>query len=289
MHLRRIVLILFSLAALSAAAQQTNPPSSAADQQLLRKVETYLRYLFAWDSSYKVSVGPLGPSKLPGTVAIPVKVTDSKEQTESGTVYVTKDGRYMFRGEIRDLDADPFAANRSKLRLDGFPSRGPADAKVTVVEFSDFECPHCREMFEILRTVEPEFTQVRWVFKDFPLTTIHPWAMTAALAGRCAYETSPADYWKLEDAIFTNQDAITPDNAWDQLTAFATAAGVPADSFHSCIASPETKKVVDDEIAEGKSLSVDSTPTFFINGRPVANADKALLESLIHFTLSTRH
>ena len=143
-----------------------------------------------------------------------------------------------------------------------------------------------RETFEILKTVEPEFPQVRFVFKDFPLTEIHPWAMTAALGARCVYQASPDAYWKFQDSIFTNQDGITPDNAWDQITAYAVSAGVNADSLHACMADPETKKFVDQEVTEGKSLSVDSTPTFFINGRPVINADKQLLESALRFELA---
>jgi protein-disulfide isomerase len=283
--LRRIA-ILVAMAAFTAAAQQPASSSSSANQQLLNKVESYLRTLFAWDSSYQVKLGPLGPSKIPDAFEVPVKVTDGKGQSETGTVYVTKDGRYMFRGEIRDLNADPFAANVAKLHVEGFPSKGPADAKVTAVEFSDFECPHCREMFEILKVVEPEFPQVRFVFKDFPLTAIHPWAMTAALGARCAYQASPEAYWKFQDSVFTNQNAITADNAWDQITAYATAAGVSADSLHACMASPDTKKFIDDEIAEGKSLPVESTPTFFINGRPVINADKPALETLLRFELA---
>lgn len=280
------VIILIACTVFVCAAQQKTSTSDATDQPLIPKVETYLRNLFAWDSSYKVNLGPLGPSKIPGTYEIPVKVTDSKGQTESGTVYVTKDGRYMFRGEIRDMDKDPFADNLPKLHLEGFPSKGPTDAKVTAVEFSDLECPHCREMYDILKTVEPEFPQVRFVFKDFPLTTIHPWAMTAALAARCAYQFSSDAYWKFQDAVFTNQDSITADNAWEQLSGYATAAGISVDSFHACMASPETKKFIEDEITEGNSLSVESTPTFYINGRPLASADKQSLERTLRFVLS---
>lgn len=280
------VAILVALVTFVATGQQNPAPASPKDQELLQKTETYLKNLFAWDSTYQIKLGPLGASEMPDTFAIPVKVTNSKGQTETGIVYVTKNGHYMFRGEIRDMDSNPFADNLSKLHTEGFPAKGPASSKVTAVEFSDFECPHCREMFEILKTVEPEFPQVRFVFKDFPLTEIHPWAMTAALGSRCVYQASPEAYWKFQDSVFTNQDGITADNAWDQITASATSAGVNADSLHACMASPETKKVVDQEIAEGKSLAVDSTPTFFINGRPVVNADKQFLEHILRFELN---
>jgi protein-disulfide isomerase len=282
--LRRMAFLLLILT-LSASAQ-TKPVPSTGDQQLLDKVDAYLRALFAWDANYKVKIGPLNPSELPDTFEVPVQVTDSKGQSETGTVYVTKDGHYLFRGEIRNLDTDPFAANLAKLRLAGMPSTGPEDAKVTVVEFTDFECPHCRDLFGILKTVEPEFPQVRFVFKDFPLIEIHPWAMTAALGARCTFMSSPAAYWKLQDAIFTNQDSISPDNAWDKITAYGTAAGMSPEPLHACMASPDTKKFIDDEITEGKLLAVESTPTLFINGRQVVSGDKQLLESLIRFELS---
>jgi protein-disulfide isomerase len=280
---RRTAILLLVLA--FTAGAQTNPAPSPANQQLLNKVEAYLRNLFAWTPEYQVKMGPLEPSKIPDLYKIDVKVTD-KGQTESGTVYVTKDGRYLFRGEIRDMNANPFADNLAKLKIDDVPTKGPADAKVTVVEFSDFECPHCKEMYAILNSLETEFPQVRYVFMDFPLVSIHPWAMTAALAARCAFKSSPSAYWKVRDSIFTNQDSITPDNAWDQITGYAVAAGMDVNALHACMADPATKKAIDDEIAEGKSLAVESTPTLFINGRPVVGGTKELLESILRFTLS---
>ena len=253
---------------------------------LLTKVESYLRVLFAWGPDYQIKLGPATPAQIPDLYKIPVQVTQ-QTHSETGTVYVTKDGRYMFRGEIRDLSVDPFAANRAKLSLSDSPSIGPSDAKVTVVEFSDFECPHCRALYTILKTVEPEFSQVRFVFKNFPLTQIHPWAMTAAIAARCAFQSSNDAFWKVQSQLFDNQDAVTADNVWDEVTGFAGSAGISADSIHSCMAAPETKARVEADIAEGKTLGVDSTPTIFINGRPLIGGDKQILEQTIRFELSS--
>jgi protein-disulfide isomerase len=232
-----------------------------------------------------VNVGPLKPSPIPDLFEVPVQVK-FKDQTQNGTVFVTKDGKYLLRGELRDMAVDPFASNRKKLTLSGSPSKGPTDAKVTVVDFSDFECPHCRALFDVLKTVEPEFPQVRFVFKNFPLTSIHPWAMTAAQAGECAFKMSPESYWKLQAQIFDNQDAITADSAWSQITDYLSTDGIAADSLHACMVAPETKSAVDADIAEGKSLDVESTPTLFINGRPIVGGDRELLEGLIKFELA---
>jgi protein-disulfide isomerase len=273
--------------AMSAAAQtKPEPASTAANDALVAKVESYLRVLFGWTPDYKVKVGPATPSPIPDLMQVAVSVTQ-QGHVETGTVYVTKDGRFMVRGEIRDLNKDPFAENRAKIKLGDSPSIGLADAKLTVVEFSDFECPHCQEMYSILKVVEPEFPHVHFVFKNFPLEQLHPWAMTAALAGRCVYKTASSDaFMKFQDTIFENQNAISPDNAWDQITAAAVNAGVSADALHSCMSAPETKAAIEGDVAEGKSLGVESTPTFFINGRLFLAADRQSLEDIIRFDQS---
>jgi|SRR5579875_204064 len=277
-----------------AAAQSKAPASKAAaaapspaDQQLLSRVESYLRDLFGWGPDYKMHLGPATPSRVPGLLKVPVAVT-FKTTHQTGTVWVTKDAHFMIRGEIRDMHNYPWAKNLSKITTNNSPSIGPADAKVTVVEFSDFECPHCQEMFSVLQQVIPEFPQVRFVFKNFPLTQIHPWAMTAALAGRCVFEkSSSAAFEKFQAADFTNQASITPDTAWDQLTQYATAAaGITADALHACMTDPATKAAVNADIAEGKALQVDSTPTFFIDGRPTFPSSRADFEEDIRFELS---
>lgn len=298
MSKRAAVFTLAIFATLALAFGQTKSPSHSTAQsaasatensQLLSKVESYLRVLFGWGPEYKVKLGPVTPSEIPDLLKVPVSV-NYEGHDENGTVYVTKDARFMFRGEIRDMSKDPFAETRAKIKLGDSPSLGPAGAKLTVVEFSDFECPHCQEVYSILKVVEPEFPQVRFVFKNFPLEQIHPWAMTAALAGRCVYKSgSSADFLKFQDSVFINQDAITADNAWDQLTQYAvTALGTQgsADSLHSCMTAPETKAAVEADIAEGKSLGVESTPTFFVNGRPVVGGDRQSLEQIIRFELS---
>jgi protein-disulfide isomerase len=280
-----ICLALFTVAHAQQPAQTAS--SSPANDALMKKVESYLRVLFAWGPDYQVKLGPATPAKIPDLLEVPVQVVN-QGHTETGTVYVTTDGKYMFRGEIRDMNADPFAANRAKVTLSGSPSIGPANAAVTVVEFSDFECPHCRELNSILKTIEPEFPQVRFVFKNFPLVQIHPWAMTAALAAQCMYQTSTQAFLKFQGDVFDNQDSITPDNVWQNLSTLATGDGLAPDSLHECMVAPDTKAHVDADIAEGKSLDVESTPTLFINGRPLIGGDQASLEAVIRFELS-RH
>lgn len=293
--MRRPALLLLALAVLAAApfsAAQSAPANSshsgATPEQspLLKSTEAFLRVLFAWGPEVKVDLGPLQPAASPEFYLVPIRVTING-QIDSGSVYVSKDGKTVFRGDMFSTSVDPYADTRAKIHLPGNPSRGPADAKVVIVEYSDFECPHCRQLYEFWKTFVPAHPQIRFVFKDFPITQIHPWAETAAIGARCAYMQSPAAFWKVHDEIFENQDLISPENVWDKLVGFASDAGLDPAAFKSCLASPEAQKAVDDNRNEGIAVGVESTPTVYVNGRPDLGGDPALLEQFIKFESAT--
>lgn len=285
--------VAFFLAGIPCSAQTAHPGAketlpdkvSGNQEQLLKTTESFVRELFAWGPDVKVKLGPLTQSAAADFYGMPVEVT-LQGRLEKGELFVSKDGKTMLRGEIYKMADDPFAANRAKIKTDGSPSLGPADARVTLVEFSDFECPHCQELYEAMKTVETQYPQIRIVYKNFPLTQIHPWAETAAIAGRCAYEESPAAFWKMEASIFDNQDVISPENVWDQLVQYATKAGLKPDAFKACMSSDEAKKAVANERAQGVALGVDSTPTVYINGRPLIGGDLATLQQYINYELA---
>jgi protein-disulfide isomerase len=266
------------------------PPASAAapsahQSQILQSTEAFVRNLYAWGPEFKVRLGPMTPSPSPEFYLVPIHVTIN-DQTDSGTVYVSKDGQTFLRGEIYDMSSNPFAENLAHLNIEGNPTSGPANGRVTIVEFSDFECPHCRDLSRSLKTLETQYPQVRVVYKDFPLTQIHPWTETASIGARCAYIQSPAAFWKIHDAIFESQDLISPENIWEKLLGFASTAGLDADAFKTCMSSPEAKKAVEANRADGEALNVNSTPTAFVNGRMLASSDKSALEQYIKYELA---
>jgi protein-disulfide isomerase len=263
-------------------------PPSAADTQILKNTETFVRELFAWGPDFKLKIGPLSPSPSQYFYTVPIEVTVNG-QTDKGTVFVSKDGKTFLRGEMFDTAANPFADNLSKLHTEGSPSVGPTDARVTVVIFSDFQCPHCRELATTLAAVIPEYPKVRFVFKDFPLTQIHPWAETAAIGARCAYMQSPKAYAPVDTQIFAEQDLLSAENIWEKLISYASQAGLDPVSFKTCMSSPEAKAAVDASHQEGEALSITSTPTLFVNGHPLIGGDKATLEQYIKYELSIPH
>jgi protein-disulfide isomerase len=281
-------IILFTALSSPAQTPASATAPSATDAQLLKNTEAFVRNLFAWGPDFAVKLGPLAPSPSPDFYLVPLTVT-VHDQTDTGTVFVSKDGKTFLRGEMYDTSLNPYADNLKKIQLTGDPTVGLATAKIMFVVFSDFECPHCRELHETLKTLIPEHPEVRFIFKDYPLTQIHPWAETAAIGARCAFIQDPATYFKLADQIFDNQDVISAENAWDKLNLFAAQAGLDPSTFKSCLASKEAKDAVENNLREGQSLNVNSTPTAFINGRPAPGADKSTLTQYLTYESSTPH
>lgn len=246
-----------------------------------------MRKLYAFGPETAVKISAPKDIGVEGLQEVDVEVKVGENQ-QTGKVYITKDGRYMFRGELSDLSKDPLAEARAQLKIKDSPSLGPANSPVTVVEFSDFECPVCRSLHDVLRGLLPNYPQVRVIFKDFPLDQIHPWARTAALAGRCAYQQDPKVFWKMYDLIYDNQDVISAENAWGEMTDFAGKSGINPDALKACMASPEAAAAIDASRANGVLLEVNSTPTIFVNGRRIVGADPHLLEQYIQYELNQR-
>lgn len=270
------------------AARAQQPAGAAAGQLPIQKtVEAYLRNLYAFGADTTVKVAAPKDIGVEGLQELDIEVKIGDNQ-QTGKVYVTKDGKFMFRGELSDLSKDPLAENRAQLQTKDSPSLGPANAPVTLVEFSDFECPVCRSLHDALRGLLPNYPQLRVVFKDYPLEQIHPWARTAALAGRCAYQQSPAAFWKMYDLIYDGQDLISAENAWAKMTDFASRSGLNPETFKTCMASPEAGAAIDASRANGLQLEVGSTPTMFVNGRRIVGADPHTLEQYIKYEMDQR-
>lgn len=270
----------------AAAAGSTAKASPATPQSPLQKtIEAYLRNLYAFGPDVEVTVSEPKDAGMAGLLetSVSVKVGGNNEDAK---FYVSKDGKFLVRGEVSDLSKDPLAANRALMDLKDSPSVGDAKPAVTLVEFSDFECPVCRSLHDVMRGIMQNYPQVRVVFKDYPIEVLHPWARTAAIAGRCAYMQSPAAFWKMYDAIYDNQDIISAANAWMKMSEFAGQAGLNADTFRACMAGPESGAAVDASRANGQKLDVNSTPTIFVNGRRMVGADAHLIEQYIQYELA---
>jgi len=140
------------------------------------------------------------------------------------------------------------------------PARGPGNAKVTIVEFSDFQCPYCGAAYTTVEQLMQQYAgKVKLVFRQFPLP-IHPQAEKAAEASLCAADQGK--FWEFYDLLFKNQKKLDVSD----LKAYAGSAGLDATKFATCLDSGEKKKQVDSDVEAGQAAGVNGTPAFFING-----------------------
>jgi predicted DsbA family dithiol-disulfide isomerase len=156
---------------------------------------------------------------------------------------------------------------RSDIATEGHPARGPANAPVTLVEFSDFECPFCGSLFPTLLRLERNYgDKIRIVFRQFPIAELHPNAPKAAEASLCANEQQR--FWDLHDAMFSDQQKLSvPD-----LKARASELKFDVNRFNTCLDSGKYADAVKKDISEGSKAGVSGTPGIFINGRFLSGA-----------------
>jgi protein-disulfide isomerase len=229
------------------------------------KLEAYLTYVFPPNT--KVVLDNPTASSIPGFSRITAHLSLGAEKLDR-VYYLTPDGEHLVNGSIWDLNHSPFEDNLTQLPTDGY-SFGPAKAKVTIVVFSDFECPYCKQFATTIRqnVVKKYPNDVRVIFKDFPLTSIHPWAHSAAEAARCLGEQKPQAFWAFHDWIFEHQSEVNAGNLREKTLGIAKTQQLDEPRAAACIDTHATSAAVDESLKAARALQVDLTPTLFINGR----------------------
>jgi protein-disulfide isomerase len=289
MHrLLKYLFVLPLLVSLAAAQQEPAAPhatSKAAAGTNLPSEETvnaFLHQWFGYDSSLTWKIASIKPSEIEGLSEVNAILSGSQGQ-QALKLYVTPDGKHAVNGEIMPFGAHPFAANQKELErgVTG-PSQGPADAPVTLVDFSDLQCPHCKEAHPTLEKLMAENKNVRLVFQTFPLP-MHDWASKAAGYADCVSRSSNDAFWKFIQSVYSSQTDITAANADEKLTGLADGAGVKGADIAVCAAKPDTTTRIEKSLALGKALDVNSTPTLFINGRRVPAVPYDVLQKLVDF------
>jgi len=174
----------------------------------------------------------------------------------------------------------PDPAKVYELPVGKSPIKGPENAPVTIVEFSDYQCPFCARSEPLINDVLKEYpTQVRFVYKHFPLTSIHSFAMGAAQAAAAAQKQRK--FWEMHELLFANQRALQP----EQLKAYAKQLGLDAAKFEADMTAPDVKALIQEDMQLSQKVGVRGTPTIFVNGKIVQNRSlegfKQLIEPLL--------
>ncbi len=258
-------LLTMVLAAASALKAQGPTPPATRD-----KLIRYVHEHFNIPDSVKLTITDLRETAYPDFFETTVTVDDGKDK-RSQPFFVSKDMRYLVEGGIYNLGGDNPADIIRLISLKDQPTQGPANAPVTLVEYSDLECPMCAKLQDALETdIVPKYgDKLRVVFKEFPLVTIHDWALTGAIAAQCAYQIDPSQYVAFRSAVFKNQESISADHARDMLLHFGAEAGIDNMKLAACIDAKESLPRVEANMREGEALGVSQTPSSYINGKLV--------------------
>ncbi len=206
--------------------------------------------------------------------AVPAFIFD--ENVEKGANYVNIKEALIKKGDKYVINpvatgvGQGFGKILNPPSADDDPVKGKADAPVTIIEFSDFQCPFCAKFYkETLPSIDSQYIKtgkVKLVFRDFPLSSIHQTAQKAAEAGECAHEQGK--FWEMHNKIFDNQESLSVDN----LKKWAADLGLDTTKFNSCLDSGKYESEVEDDVEDAQAAFVSGTPSFFVNGVAVSGA-----------------
>src|ERR1700757_1423703 len=262
------------LICLGCAAQSA--PSADTSKAIERQVRAYYKL----PPDVTVSIGPVHPSDFNNYDAVKLTFNRGTRKDEYDFL-LSKDSKTLIKLTKLDLTKDPNAELMKKVNVQGRPTRGNQDAKVVVVNYDDFECPFCSRMHQ---TLFPEIfkeygDKVLFIYKDYPLAEIHPWATHAAVNANCLAGQNNDAYWLFADTLHADPREVNGQSNRD--AQFATLDRIALQlgerfkldmpKLQACVKA-QKDEAIKASLREGEALGVDATPTMFINGEEINGA-----------------
>jgi protein-disulfide isomerase len=278
---------LVAIAMVTLGAAELCPGADASAPKIDKpRLENYIRYAEGYTPAVKLSIDDPAASAFPNYYRVVVHASSGSEELDR-VYYVTADGSSYVSGNVWKLNQSPFLDTLDHLPADG-PSLGPANARVTVVVFSDFECPYCRQLAQTIRqNVSQKYPKdVQIFFADFPLEK-HVWARPAAEAAHCVGDGNPEAFWAFHDWIFEHQQEVDQKNVRDKVLAYVKDKNLDSTKITACMDTHAKAGEVAQNEQKGRLLQVQQTPTLFINGRMIpAAVPWQTLDGLIQYELN---
>jgi protein-disulfide isomerase len=257
--------------------------------------EEYFKRMYGYDPNMQVKVVSIGVSPIPDLYEV-VAVFITPQGQQAGRWYVSKDLKHAVAGDLLPFGADPFATERAELAQSAFgPTKGPADAKLLIVEFADLECPACKDAAPVMEKLRADFPQARFVFQSFPLAQLHPWAVRASSYLDCISRSRQDQAYTFIETVFAHQadieNAVRKTDASGKtiiddaavtarLRRSAEMAGADPAKIQACAETPATAERISRSELLANSIGVSGTPTLFINGRRLGNPGAVPYEAL---------
>ncbi len=267
-----------------------DPANFTAASPTKDEVDSFLQASWGYDANRVWEVEGILKTPVEGVSKVVIYVGDKtgKQKPAGMGFYVMPDGKHIIAGdEIIPFGANPYADYRAQLehQADG-PYRGSAAKDLEIVEFADFQCPHCKEAQANMDKLAVDYPKARIVFQNYPLARIHPQAVTAAEYGVCvAKQGGSSAFFNFASAVFDGQEGLaTPDGTTLTLNSAVTKAGLDPAKVAACAKEPATGASVEASVKLAQDLNVVQTPTLMINGRQVpANAPYDTLKQVIDY------
>src|ERR1700744_1513956 len=268
-----------------------DPANFTAASPTKQTVEEFLNAFWGYDNTRTWQIQAILPTAAQGVsrVLILVKPTTPgpKDQTAQLSFFTLPDGKFLVADTLLPCGAKPFQNYREILQSGANgPSKGGASKAMELVEFSDFECPHCKDAQPIVAKLLADYPSAHFVYQDFPLIQIHTEALKASTHGYCVAKAGGNDaFFKFSDTLFATQAGLTPTTSDDTLKDAETKAGQDPAKIAACAATPAAKEAIDASRALGERVGVNQTPTIFVNGRalPLTGIPYETLQKIIEF------
>jgi protein-disulfide isomerase len=235
------------------------------------KIGVYIRKAFNIPPNVAVVVQEGGDQQIPGMKSIKVQFTGERG-SQSQEAWISPDQKILVVGRVLDMTIDPYKENLAKINLSNAPVKGAPDAKVTIVEYTDFQCPYCSRAHVTVEQLLKDYDgRIKVAYKALPLN-IHNWAEDSAVAAACVNDQNKEVFWKYASYFFQNQTTLTKDNLNAKIFEMAKTNGLDEAELKTCIDSKKTLPQVQADVKEAQALGFQSTPSFVVNGRPVIGA-----------------
>ncbi len=251
--------------------------SAPLDAALQRQIENRVRSQFDLEPNIAISIGAKTPSQIPGYETLPVTLSRGTK-TQEIDLLISADNKTLVHMTKWDLSNDP----AESIDTTGRPIRGNPAAKVTIVNFDDLECPYCARMHAELfpTTLDHYGNLIRFVYKDSPLTDMHPWAMHASVDANCLAAQSGTVYWSFVDYVHGHTEEISGDNrdparsfaALDRIARQEATLGKLNEEVLNVCMSKQDETAIKASTKEAEALGLEGTPMLFINGEKVSGA-----------------
>jgi protein-disulfide isomerase len=270
-----------------------DPSNFTATSPTRDTVEQFLHAFWGYDTNREWQVQAILPTQAEGVSHVIVLVRSTapaqgkENQTAQLAFFTLPDGKFLVAADsLLPFGAKPFQTYRDLLQNGATgPARGGSSKALELVEFADFECPHCKDAQPIVAKLMADYPTAHFVYQDFPLTQ-HSEAFKSSAHGYCVAKAGGNEaFFKFADALFATQAGLTPATSAATLKDAETKAGQDPAKIDACAATPAAKAAVDASLALGAKVGVNSTPTIFVNGRglPLTGIPYETLQKIIEF------